>query len=106
MELKQKAGYMDLNFQMFFEPENPINTPVEFTNEILAWGNRENKDIVITEESMEPKLEMDNKIYICKLGDPEIASQNNPIWKAMGFKGINHSVGKYFGYKWVYLYEI
>ena len=101
-----QAGYMDLNFQMFFEPENGINSPQEFSNEILSWANRKKKDIVILEESMEPKIELEQKKYICKLGDPDVASQNNPLWKALGFQGINHSVGRYLGYKWVYLYEI
>lgn len=101
-----KAGFMDLNFKFYFEPEEGINTPEDFTNEIFAWAKREQKELVILEESMEPKIKIDGKTYVCKLGDPGIASQKNTVWKAMGFQGINHSIGKYLGYKWVYVYEI
>lgn len=107
MQIGHKAGWMDLNYAMFFEPEDGINTAEEFTNEILSWANREKKDLVILEEGMEPKIELDKKQYICKLGDPEVARQNNPVWKAMmGSRGITHSIGTYMGYKWVYLYEV
>lgn len=100
----QKAGYMDLNFDSYFEPEGGINSPREFTDELLAWAKREGKDIVILKESMEPVIGMDGQTYICRLGTPNIAAQNNKVWKFMGFKGVNHSVGRFLGYKWVYLY--
>ena len=32
-----RKGYFDLNYAMFFEPEGGINTPGEFTEELLAW---------------------------------------------------------------------
>jgi len=38
-----KASQMDLNFSMYFEPEGGINTPREFTDEIIAWANKEGK---------------------------------------------------------------
>lgn len=101
-----KASYMELSFEMFFEPESGINTPKEFTDELLAWAKKENKDITILEESMEPKIELKGIQYICRLGSPNVAAQNNLLWKKLGFKGINQSVGKYLGYKWVYLYKI
>lgn len=100
-----KASYMELDFEMYFEPEGGINTPKEFTDELLAWAKKENKDIVILEESMEPKIKLDEKQYICRLGTPNVAAQNNKLWKWLKFKGTNRSVGKFLGYKWVYLYK-
>lgn len=99
-----KGSYMDLDFEMFFEPESGINTPREFTDELIAWAEKENKELVILEESMEPKIDLNGKVYICKLGTPNVAAQNNALWKRLGFKGTNQSVGKFLGYKWVYLY--
>lgn len=107
MKTGYKASYMELNYKMFFEPKEGINSPKEFTDELLRWAEHEKKHMVIIEESMEPKIELDDgKTYICKLGDPHITTQNNPIWKALGFKGVNPSIGRYLGYKWVFLYEI
>ncbi len=95
--------YMDLDFEMFFEPDGGINTPEEFTEALIAWARHENKELTILEESMEPVVRLDGKQYLCKLGSPRVAAANNSLWKKFGFKGINASHG-YLGYKWVYLY--
>jgi len=100
-----KASKMDLNFSMYFEPEGGINTPREFTDEIIAWANKEGKNLVILEESMEPIIKLDDVEYTCKLGVPEVAAQS-AIFPKIGLpKGFTPSVGKFLGYKWVYLYE-
>lgn len=101
-----EASYMELNFEQFFEPEGGINTPREFSDELMAWSKREGNDLVITEESMEPTIKLNGSQYICRLGTPNVAAENNKVWKGMGFKGINQSVGKFGGYKWVYLYKM
>lgn len=101
-----EASYMELDFEMFFEPKEGINTPQEFTEEILNWAKEENQNVVILEESMEPKIKIDDTEYVCKLGTPNVATENNKVWKAMGFKGVNQSVGRFLGYKWVYIYKI
>ena len=101
----KNAGFADLNFAMYFEPEAGINTPGEFTDALLLWAKNEEKDLTILEESMEPEIRLDGVTYICRLADPNLASQNNAIFKLMNQRGFTHSVGPYLGYKWVYLYK-
>ena len=96
----QQAGQADLNFRMYFEPEAGINSAREFTDALMAWANQEKKDLTILEESMEPRVQVDGKEYICRLADPDL--QRQKLLKT----GYTHSVGGFLGYKWVYLYEI
>ena len=98
------AGKADLNFALWFEPENGIRTPREFTDALLAWANREKKDMVILEESMEPMVCIGGKSYLCRLQDPDL--QRQKALKFLTKTGYTHSVGPLLGYKWVYLYEI
>ena len=100
-----KAGLMDLDFKMYFEPDSGIADEWDLTDELCKWANRQKRDLVILEESMDPLVEIDGKRYRCHLAEPSLAGQNNPIWKGMCWKGINHSPGRFLGYKWVYLYE-
>ena len=102
----KNAGFMDLGFAMYFEPENGINTPREFTDELLLWAKNESKNLTILEESMEPTIELDGSQYVCRLAEPGLASQNNPIYKLVSSRGFTHSVGAQLGYKWVYLYKV
>ena len=81
------GGFMDLDFALYFEPENGITTAREFTDALLAWARQENRDITILEEGMEPQVELDGKTYRCRLAEPALATQNNPLRKALGLKG-------------------
>ncbi len=100
-------GYFDLNYEMFFEPEGGgINTPREFTEELFAWAKREQKEITVLAEGMEPEIELDGKHYVCRLGNPGLAGQNNPVRKTLKLPGTESVVGRWLGYKWVFLYEI
>lgn len=101
----KNAGFVDLNFSLYFEPENGIQTPEEFTDELLLWAKNECRDLTVLEESMEPTVRIDGEQYICRLADPQLASQKNPVWKLACKQGFTHSVGSFLGYKWVYLYK-
>lgn len=61
MSDKQQYGYLDNDFVFLIEPETGINTAADFTNELFAWAAKEKKDLVITEESMEPHITMDGQ---------------------------------------------
>ena len=100
-----QAGYTNLDYKLYFEPEGGINTPREFTDALVSWSNREHKQLVILEESMEPLVEVDGKRYVCRLADPLMGRQKNPLFKALNIQGYTHSVGPMLGYQWVYLYE-
>ena len=100
-----RSGFVELDFALYFEPEDGINNPREFTAELLRWAEKEHRDLVILEESMEPVVKLDGAEYLCRLADPQVAEQNNPIWKQLCKHGITRSVGPFLGYKWVYLYQ-
>ena len=51
--------YMDFTF----EAETWIENPREFTDELLAYANRENLNLVITKESMSPEFTIDGVEY-------------------------------------------
>ncbi len=87
------------NYDLYFEPENPITTPLEFTSEILCFSKKENQFVTILEESMEPIIKIEGTKYICRLGEP--LKQWNP------FKSpIRSNSARFLGYQWVYLYKI
>ena len=100
------AGFVDLDFVCYFEPESGINTPRQFTSELFRWAETEQRNLVLLEESMEPVVSLDGERYICRLADPQVAQQNHPIWKRFCRYGVTHSVGPFLGYKWVYLYKL
>ena len=52
-EKAMRKGYFDLNYAMFFEPEGGINTPGEFTEELLAWAKREKRELSVLAEGMD-----------------------------------------------------
>ena len=101
----KNAGFADLGFALYFEPEAGINTPREFLDELFAWAKREKRDLTVLEESMEPVVSLDGERYVCRLADPNLAQQNNPLWKLACRQGVTRSVGPFLGYKWVYLYR-
>ena len=99
------AARVDLNFTLYFEPEDPILEPGDFLRELISWTDREQRELVILEEGMEPRVRVDGKCYVCRLADPNLQRQkHSPVNRLMG-TGITHSTGPYLGYKWVYLYE-
>ena len=100
----QKAELMDLDFKLWFEPEGGVNNPREFTDELLIWSRKDDKDLTILEESMEPLVEVEGKRYRCRLGAPNLNARK--LGRHLGFKGVNAPVGPFLGYKWVYLYEV
>ena len=100
----RKAELMDLDYKLHFEPEGGINNPREFTDELLIWARKEDQDLVILEESMEPIVLLEGKQYRCRLGNPNLA--NGLLGKMPGMKGVRTPAGPFLGYKWVYLYEV
>lgn len=95
--------FIPLDFQMYIEPEKGINNSEEFAEELLKWGNREHRSLLIKEYGMKPIIYMDGKDYICRLGNPCQCIEQEKIFR---FPGINQYMGKWLGYKWIYLYEI
>lgn len=86
------------NHQMYIEPSDPITTPQEFTNELVTHFSQEGKSITVQQESMEPVIEVDGDVYICKLGEPYRAF--NPFHAP-----IRSGSMSYLGYQWIYLYR-
>ncbi len=85
---------------LYFEPENPITTADQFTNELLAWSKREGNDLVIQSESMEPTVTLDGKKYVCILEQPRTVNSKSSVLTALSF------MSKTYGFKWVYLHEV
>ena len=101
-----KAGQMKLDFTMYFEPEDGIRSPSDFTAELTRWADREGRRLWVERESMEPVVELDGVRYECRLAEPGLAAQNHKLSKFLGGVGYNHSFGRFLGYDWVYLYKL
>ena len=86
------------NHSMYIEPSDPITTPREFTGELVRHFSQESKSITVQEESMEPVIEVDGVIYVCKLGEPYRAF--NPLKVPIRSGSLS-----YLGYQWNYLYR-
>lgn len=86
------------DYDLYFEPINPITTAREFTDELINYCSKENKDLTIIEETMQPTIEIEGNKYICKLGEPFRACK---LFKTP----INPTAGRFLGYKWVYIYK-
>ncbi|MBM6896648.1 hypothetical protein H9X86_04575 [Pseudoflavonifractor capillosus] len=86
------------NHQMYIEPSDPITTPREFTDELVKHFSQQGKSITVQEESMEPVIEVDGVIYVCKLGEPYRAF--NPLKVPIRSGSLS-----YLGYQWIYLYR-
>lgn len=82
-------------YSFFFEPEQPITNSREFTDELIKYCKKSNKDLTIIHEGMEPIVIVDNIKYICMLEQPRII--NIPILPAF--------YANSYGFKWVYLYK-
>ena len=98
------SGTVPLNFTLYFEPEDGISTPREFTEALFAWADKEKKALVILEESMEPRIRLDGKHFLCRLAQPDLQAQRHFPLGSNDSAGFTHSLGRTLGYKWVYLY--
>ena len=98
--------YMDFTF----EAETWIENPREFTDELLAYANRENLNLVITKESMSPEFTIDGVEYTalryhgryscvhvrCERKDREIKGDGVPEKRKLA-QWILHKYGWYIG---------
>lgn len=91
--------FLDYKYDLYFEPENPITTPQEFSQEIIEHFSKENQFVSIVTESMEPRIQIDDEEYFCRLGRPF------RTWRAIKVP-INPFAGDFLGYKWVYIYKV
>lgn len=82
-------------YAFYFEPEQPITGPREFTDELIKYCKKSNKDLTIIHEGMEPIAIIDDVRYICMLEQPRMI--NIPI--------VPLFYANSFGFKWVYLYK-
>lgn len=81
---------------MFFEPDDPITTPLEFLAELEKFAQRKEMDLEFIKLSMYPKVRLDGKVYDCMLEMPKVINHPLSIFFAYRFS---------FGFRWVYLYE-
>ncbi|SHJ37393.1 hypothetical protein SAMN02745163_01804 [Clostridium cavendishii DSM 21758] len=88
---------LDPNYDLYFEPVEPIINSNDFTNELFRYANNENINLVIIEESMEPLIRIDNIKYSCKLGEPYGGMKKLYKMPILSLP---------FEYKWVYIYKI
>lgn len=86
------------NHDMYIEPTDPITTPQEFTHELVKYFSQEGKSITVHQESMEPVIEVEGVIYVCRLGEPYRAF--NPLRVPIRSGSLS-----YLGYQWIYLYR-
>lgn len=80
---------------MWFEPNEPITTKREFTDELFKYSAREKIDITILKESMEPIIEIEGVKYFCMLQQPTIVTFPLSIFFA------SHT----YGFRFVYIYK-
>lgn len=82
-------------YSYFFEPDQPITTAREFTDELIKYCKKENKDLTIIHEGMEPIVIIDDEKYMGMLEQPRLI--NIPILPVFYVNS--------YGFKWVYLYK-
>lgn len=82
-------------YSFFFEPEQPITNPREFTEELIKYSKKNDKIVTIIHEGFEPVVIIDDVKYICMLEPPRMI--NIPILPAF--------YAQSYGFKWVYLYK-
>jgi len=82
-------------YEFYFEPDQPITNLREFTDELIKYCNKNNKDLTIIHEGMEPIVIIDDIKYICMLEQPRMI--NVPILPAFYVNS--------YGFKWVYIYK-
>lgn len=82
-------------YAFYFEPDDPITTPREFTDELIKYCKKTNKDLTIIHEGMEPIVIIDDVKYVGMLEQPRMI--NIPILPIFYVNS--------YGFKWVYLYK-
>ena len=89
----EKPKLLSLDFTDHFEPDGGINTPEEFSTELRHWR----KDVQILHESMEPRIRLEGREYICRLGQPDLTARKNPIARLLHMQGVSTPVGPFLG---------
>jgi hypothetical protein len=82
-------------YAFYFEPDSPITNPREFTDELIKYCSKNNKDLTIIHEGMEPIVIIDDVKYVGMLEQPRMI--NIPILPIF--------YANSYGFKWVYLYR-
>lgn len=83
-------------YDIMIEPEEPVNTPREFTMELARWADKEGRHLVILRESMVPLVEVDGQRYMGVLQIPH----SGPPFSAwlLSFYAL--------GFRFIYLYKL
>lgn len=80
------------------EPDEPVMNESDFLKELLAWAQKENKQMEVVRSGMMPIVKIDDKKYLCKLEPPK---------RVLGPSWLNTSSAYMsFGFKFIYLYEM
>ncbi|WP_216388323.1 DUF3021 family protein [Arcanobacterium phocae] len=87
---------------LFFEPNHPIMSATDFTNELIAYKQREQPDLFILSGGMEPLVEFGGQRYRAMLEHPRMVSTTWPIFTALTFI----TWGSIGGYKFVYFHPV
>lgn len=82
-------------YSFYFEPKQPITNHREFTDELIKYCKKENKDLTIIHEGMEPIVIIDDKKYVAMLEQPRML--DIPILPVFYVNS--------YGFKWVYIYK-
>lgn len=83
---------------IYFDPIGVVENKEDFTRELLIYRERENIDIYITRDGIEPEIKINGKKYVGILEYLTLVRTDNKILKAMTF------VGNTYGYKIIALY--
>ena len=99
-------SYQTVNFKHFFEPTGEIRSVEEFIRELKLWSRQQAREMEILDSSMEPRILLEGKHFLCRLAAPTLSRYNRALSRSLNHHGINETVGTLRGFKWVYLYEI
>ena len=99
-------SYETVNFKFYFEPTGEIRSVEEFVRELKLWSRQQAREMEILDASMEPRIRLEGKNFLCRLADPKLSRYNHALFHGLNRHGINETVGILRGFKWVYLYEI
>lgn len=80
----------------WFDPEEPIMTKEEFTNELFNYAKEKNLDLTVVKESMEPEMIINGKKYVGMLQMPRLFKFPLSIFFAL------HT----YGYRAAFLFEV
>lgn len=88
------------NYACFIEPEDPVTTPAEMTQALARYFSSQGTSFSMSEESMEPTIEVDGQTYVCRLGESLHAAN------ALGMLPMRSGSMRCLGYQWIYLYKV